>query len=136
MRKQVLAFVVVLAAIPFLVHTGAGAQSAGQSAQAIPKAPAKSLSSRFVGAWKLVGIETRNAKGEVVPPAGGAVNRTGYIIYDAAGYVAVSILPVTRKTNAGAQITPDEAKAALGGYAAYFGTFTPDESGTFVVHHL
>jgi hypothetical protein len=130
MRKNVLAFVVVLASLPFLVHTGAGAQSPGGS-----KAGAKPLS-RFVGTWKLVSIETRNAKGEVVPPAAGAANRTGYIIYDPAGYVAVSILPVSRKTNGGAQITGDEAKAAIGGYAAYFGTFTPDEAGGFVTHHL
>jgi len=138
MRKTLLAFVVVFASIPFLVHPDVGAQSAGAPGQPAAKASGKSLSSRFVGAWKLAGIETRNAKGEVVPPAGGAAAapRTGYIIYDAAGYVAVSILPVTRKKNAGAQITPDEAKAAIGGYAAYFGTYTPDESGTFVVHHL
>jgi hypothetical protein len=136
MRKKVLAFVVVVASFPFLVHTGAGAQSAGAPKPAVAKTSAKSIKDRFVGAWKLVNIETRNAKGDVVPPAGGAVNRTGYIIYDAAGYVAVSILPVTRKTNAGAQITADEAKAALGGYAAYFGTFTPDEAGGFVIHHL
>jgi hypothetical protein len=136
MRKKVLAFVVVLASTPFLLHTGAGAQSAAAPKPTAAKTSAKSVKDRFVGAWKLVNIETRNAKGDVVPPAGGAVNRTGYIIYDAAGYVAVSILPVTRKTNAGAQITADEAKAAISGYAAYFGTFTPDEAGGFVIHHL
>jgi hypothetical protein len=136
MRKNVLAFVVVLATVPFLVHTGAGAQSAGAPKPAAAKASGKSLKERFAGAWQLVSIETRNAKGEVVPPAAGAGKRTGYIIYDPAGYVAVSILPATRKTNAGAQITADEAKAAIAGYAAYFGTFTPDEAGGFVTHHL
>src|SRR5213595_1591417 len=104
MRKHVLAFVVLLASIPFLVHAGAGAQNAGASRQPSAKAPAaKPLKSRFVGTWKLVSIETHNAKGEVVPPAAGAGNRTGYIIYDPAGYVAVSIMPAGRKTNAAAQ---------------------------------
>jgi ABC-type cobalt transport system substrate-binding protein len=135
MRKNVLALVVVLASVPFLLHESARAQAAGASGQAA-KAPTKSLKSRFAGAWKLVSIETRNAKGDVVPPAAGAANRTGYIIYDPAGYVAVSILPVTRTKNAAAQISADEAKAAIGGYAAYFGTFTPDEGGGFVTHHL
>ena len=98
MRKNVLALVVVLASAPFLLHESARAQTAGASGQPLAKAPAaKSLKSRFVGAWKLVSIETRNAKGEVVPPAAGAGNRTGYIIYDPAGYVAVSIMPASRK---------------------------------------
>ena len=137
MRKNVLALVVVLASAPFLLHESARAQTAGASGQPLAKAPAaKSLKSRFVGAWKLVSIETRNAKGEVVPPAAGAGSRTGYIIYDPAGYVAVSIMPASRKKNAAAQISADEAKAAIAGYAAYFGTFTPDEAGGFVTHHL
>jgi len=136
MRKNVLAFVVVLAAVNLLVDAGAGAQSAAAPRPTAAKASIKSLKDRFVGTWKLAGIETRNAKGDVVPPAAGTAARTGYIIYDPAGYVAVSILPVGRKTNAGAQITADEAKAAIGGYAAYFGTFTPDEAGGFVTHHL
>src|SRR5262249_2916813 len=121
MRKKGLAFVVVLTTIPFLVHTRAVAQSAGTSSQSAAQCAGKCLSSGFGGAWKLAGIETRNAKGEVVPRAGGAATPTGYIIYDAAGYVAVSILPTTRKKNAAAQITADEAKAAIAGYAAYFG---------------
>jgi hypothetical protein len=103
-------------------------------------AQAGALKDRFVGTWKLVDIEQRNAKGEVIPraaaPASGNPVRTGYIIYDPAGYVAVSIMPVGRPRYAGPQATGDEAKAALTGYTGYFGTFTIDPRENVVTHHL
>jgi hypothetical protein len=101
-------------------------------------AQGRTLKDRFVGTWKLVSIETRNAKGEVVPPAAGAANqnRTGYIVYDDAGYMAVTIMPLGRKKNAGAQQTDEEAHAALAGYTGYFGTFTINEKEQYVTHHL
>ena len=101
-------------------------------------AQGRNLKDRFVGTWKLVSIETRNAKGEVVPPAAGAgnQNRTGYIVYDDAGYMAVTIMPLGRKKNAGAQQTDEEALAALAGYTGYFGTFTINDKEQYVTHHL
>ena len=39
-------------------------------------------------------------------------NRTGYIIYDPAGYMAVTIMPLGRKKYVGAQPTDEEAQAA------------------------
>lgn len=105
-------------------------QAAGQSSAA-------SLADRFVGTWKLVSIETRNAKGEVVPPARATTAPpTGYIIYDSAGYMAVSIMPTGRKRNVGVTVTDAEAKAAIEGYTAYFGTFTVNASEQFVTHNL
>jgi Lipocalin-like domain len=96
------------------------------------------LEDRFVGTWKLVSMEQRNAKGEVIPPAASAgnQNRIGYIVYDAAGYMAVSIMPVGRKKYAGAEPTDEEALAAITGYTAYFGTFTVNEKEQAVTHHL
>src|SRR5262245_66481452 len=77
----------------------------------LTSAQGRTLKDRFVGTWKLVSIETRNAKGEVVPPAAGAnQNRTGYIIYDDAGYMAVTIMPLGRKKAAGAQMTRSEER--------------------------
>ena len=35
----------------------------------LTSAQGRTLKDRFVGTWKLVNIETRNAKGEIVPPA-------------------------------------------------------------------
>src|SRR4029450_4745810 len=136
MRKKLLALLVVLALVPILGRPVADAQGAGASGQAAAKASPKPQKSRFIGTWKLVSIEPRNAKGEVVPPAAGTSNRTGYLIYDPAGYMAVSIMRVGRRRNAGAQVTGDEARAAMTSYAAYYGTFTPDEAGGFVTHRL
>jgi hypothetical protein len=103
--------------------------------QAAANASARSApADRFVGTWKLVNIEQRNAKGEAIAPT--SANRTGYLIYDPAGYVAVSIMPVGRKTYAAAQPTDDEARAAMTGYAAYFGTFTVNDADASVTHHL
>lgn len=97
---------------------------------------APSLKDQFVGTWRLVSTEQRNAKGEVVPRAAGAAERTGYIIYDPAGYMAVSIMPVGRKKYAGLQATEAEALSAINAYAGYFGTFTIDATAKTVTHHL
>jgi hypothetical protein len=100
-------------------------------------AQGRTLKDRFVGTWKLVSIETRNAKGEVIPPAAGAnQNRIGYIVFDDAGYMAVTIMPLGRKKAAGAQMTDEEAQAALAGYAGYFGTFTINEKEPSVTYHV
>ena len=101
-------------------------------------AQARTLKDRFVGTWKLVSVETRNAKGEVVPPPAGAgnQNRTGYLIYDDAGYMAVTLMPLGRKKYAAQQPTDEEASAALTGYTGYFGTFTINEKEQYVTHHL
>ena len=102
------------------------------------RASAGGMKDRFVGTWKLVSIETRNAKGEAVPSPAGGTNqtRTGYIIYDPAGYMAVTIMPLGRKKYVGAQPTDEEAQAALTGYTGYFGTFTVNEKEQYVTHHL
>jgi hypothetical protein len=119
--------VVPLAAAALLITSGLSPASA----------QGRTLKDRFVGTWKLVNVETRNAKGEVVPPAAGASqNRTGYIIYDDAGYMAVSIMPLGRKKYAGAQPTDEEVRGALAGYTGYFGTFTINDKEQFVTHHL
>jgi hypothetical protein len=95
-----------------------------------------SLKDQFIGTWRLVSTEQRTAKGEVVPRPAGAAERTGYIIYDPAGYMAVSIMPVGRKKYAAPQATEAEALAAISGYAGYFGTFTIDAAAKTVTHQL
>jgi hypothetical protein len=86
---------------------------------------------RFIGMWKLVSIV--DAKGQ--PTRG--TQPTGFIVYDASGNMAVQIMPSTpRPKYAAAVPTPDEAKAALTNYTAYFGTWTVDEKAGTVTHHL
>lgn len=90
---------------------------------------------RFIGTWKLVTTETRNAKGEVAPNATRS-NALGYLVYDPSGNMAVTIMPVGRKKYAAAQPTDEEARAALAGYTAYFGKFIINEAEGSVIHRL
>jgi hypothetical protein len=74
---------------------------------------------RFIGTWRTV------AEGQV-----------GVMIYDNLGNMAVQVMPTRpRKIYAGAQPTPDEAKDAVTGYLAYFGTYTVDENAHTITHH-
>src|SRR2546428_14114674 len=50
--------------------------------------------------------------------------------------MGVTIMQSGRHKYAGAEPTPDEAKAALASYVSYFGTFNVDEAGGIVTHHV
>lgn len=86
---------------------------------------------RFVGTWKLVSIEAATPD-----PMRGA-NPIGLIQYDAAGNMAVQIMPDRDrpKWKQGESPTPEQAKDTLAGYTAYFGTYTLDEKARTVSHH-
>ena len=94
--------------------TQAGARSAsGQTA------PAGEEAKRFIGTWRLISDSS-----------------TGMMIYDGLGNMAAQVMPNrARPKYAGAQPTPDEAKEAITGYLAYFGTYTVDERAHTVTHH-
>ena len=88
-------------------------------------------SKRFIGTWRLVSI---TSNGQVDPGRG--PHPTGLIYYDGTGHMAVQIVPDrARPKHAGSEPTPDEAKAAISGYTAYFGTYTIDERARTVTHH-
>jgi hypothetical protein len=56
--------------------------------------------------------------------------------YDDLGNMAAQVMPNrARPKYAGAQPTPDEAKEAITGYLAYFGTYTVDEGMHTITHH-
>jgi len=61
--------------------------------QRVDPAAVRASNNRFAGIWKLIGQETRDAKDQIVPPGPNANNagRLGYIVYDPAGYIAVTI---------------------------------------------
>jgi hypothetical protein len=99
----------------------AGGQSAAQGDTA----------KRFVGTWRLVSV-TENGRMDLHR----GVHPPGLIYYDAHGYMAVQIMPDRPRPKFAAQSpTPDEAKAALSGYTAYFGTYSIDERAGTVTHH-
>jgi len=74
---------------------------------------------RFVGTWRLV-----------------SETQTGIMIYDSLGNMAAQVMPNrVRRKYAAAEPTPDEAKDAITGYLAYFGTYSVDEQARIITHH-
>jgi hypothetical protein len=116
------------------------ARSAAAGQSSTSRAAEGDARSRFAGTWKLLTIERLGAKGEVLPPAQppafGSPNPVGFIVYDAAGYMGVTIMQSGRPKYRGAQPTPEEAKGALLSFTSYFGTFTVNEAEKTVTHHV
>ena len=109
--------------------------SAGMSLR--PNAQARNP---FVGTWTLISIETRGPDGKPIPgpnPVGG-VNPTGTVMYDAAGHVSLQIMPGgrTASLNTLQPLTPEQAREALFGYVAYYGTYTLDERAKVMHIHF
>ena len=88
----------------------------------------------FAGAWSLVRIERRDAAGELLAPP--VEDRLGYIMYDAAGYMGVTLMRPGRQPYSAGGPTAEEALAQLGTYTSYFGRFTVNEAEGYVTHHL
>jgi len=88
---------------------------------------------KLIGFWKLISLERRNAKGELSISNPGM---TGFLVYTASGHVMVHMMDPYRRRNAGDTPTPEETMATYRTYTSYFGPYTVDEAGGFVVHHL
>ena len=74
---------------------------------------------RFIGTWRLV-----------------SQTQTGIMIYDSLGNMAAQVMPNrARRKYAAAEPTPEEAKDAITGYLAYFGTYSIDEHARIITHH-
>lgn len=108
-----------------LLVIGLGAGSA--IAQSPPQGEA---AKRFFGAWRYVGTWIDGK-----PRPGRGVDPKGMIYYDPSGAMAAQIAPDRHVKMAGAEPTPEEAKAALADYVAYFGTYTINERAGTVTHH-
>ena len=81
-------------------------------------APARDAA-RFFGTWRLISDTT-----------------TGIMIYDSLGNMMAQVMPNrVRRKDAAAEPTPDEAKDAITGYLAYFGTYSVDEQARTITHH-
>jgi len=93
-------------------------------------AQAEEAAKRLVGTWRLVSVtESRVQQYRGDKP-------TGLIYYDDKGNMAAQIMPSRdRPKYAGPLPTPDEARDAVLGYTAYFGTYTVDETKRTVTHH-
>src|SRR5439155_9815430 len=97
---------------------------------------------RFHGAWRYVGA-TVDGK----PRGDRGANAKGIIYYDPSGAMSVQVAPGRERSysppstasgggkGGGSEPTPEEAKAALTGYVAYFGSYTVDDEAHTVTHH-
>jgi lipocalin-like protein len=134
--RAVIAFfigIVALAATHDVVAQSASAKATAD--QLDPAAAVRAANNRFAGVWKLVGEETRDARGEVVPgPNARSGGRVGYIVYDPAGYMSVNLAWPSRPELAGRQPTPDEARVAMSTYNSYWGSFAVNEASSIVTH--
>ena len=89
---------------------------------------------KFVGTFQLITSEVKDAaSGEWVPRPN--YDSIGYLTYAETGHMGVHIMARSRKRHASNPPTGEEAQEALRGYTAYFGSFTVDDAGQFVVHH-
>ena len=92
------------------------------------------VTAQFAGIWELVGIERHNVNGELL--SADTVDRSGYIMYDPAGYMGVVIQQGGRQSFASDDPTPEEAQEAFQTYTSYFGTFTVNAVASEVTHLL
>ncbi len=90
-------------------------------------------SQRLVGAWRLVSVETRDEKGELVRRG----ERTGYLLYSPDGCMSVSFMKEGRPRFKSGDIrggSAEEKIAAVDGYVSYAGRYTIQDDT--VVHHI
>lgn len=91
---------------------------------------------KFVGLWKLVRIEVRQADGIITPDPDLGPHAVGYIYYDATGHMGVQLMnPDRAKWKSDDEPAPDEAVATVAGFEAYSGTYDVHEGEGYVVHH-
>jgi hypothetical protein len=95
------------------------------------------MKEKFVGTWELKSAEAQFANGAVGLPYGR--NPRGYIIYDAAGHMAVPLMNPERPAFAGRDKslgTEAENRNAIRTYEAYLGTYEVDEANGAVHHYV
>jgi hypothetical protein len=104
--------------------------------------PAEAFRAHFVGAWKLISVETIRTNGEIIYPFYGK-HPEGLLVYDSDGWMSVQIVsdphPVAPKADSREDFMaapPGEKVTAVEGYYAYYGTWTADAANQTVIHHI
>lgn len=91
----------------------------------------------IIGVWKLISFESHTDKSDVSYPFG--EDPKGCIIYTESGRFSVQLMRTNRPHFAsGDQLkgTVGEIEANYQGCVAYYGSYTIDRDGGFVVHHV
>jgi Lipocalin-like domain len=111
--------------LAYVCIIGITASSVGSASRS---ADSSEIANRFIGTWRLVSIEGATNLNLGAHPA-------GLIYYDATGHMAAQIVPDRPRPTWTGSPTPEQAKEAITGYVAYFGTYTVDEQTQTVKHH-
>jgi hypothetical protein len=100
------------------------------------------VSDRLIGAWCLVSIETKRADGEIIYPFYGK-HPQGLLIYERSGWMSVQIVsdpspnvPSASSREAFLKASPVEKEKAIDGFYGYYGTWSVDDAGLSVTHHI
>jgi hypothetical protein len=98
---------------------------------------AQHASAQLIGTWRLVAATQRMTNGRERPDPNVGARPRGYIIYTATGQVCALLGNSERPAWVdGDRPTAAEASVIPGNMVAYCGTYTVDEAGGFVVHHV
>jgi hypothetical protein len=97
----------------------------------------------LVGTWRLVEFWDRDSVGTPKRYAYGE-HPTGYFVYDPTGHVSIQIQqgppPTIVASNRGEDwfqtAAPEELRATVRAYRAYFGTYTIDRAAGVVIHQV
>jgi len=99
----------------------------------------QTLKEKILGTWKIISWESLRPNGQALNVWMG-LHPTGLIIYQPNGHMAVQIMADPRPTFATNPATSpplyEEFRNAYFGYYAYWGTYTINEAGSGVVHHV
>jgi len=109
------------------------------SGSGVAPAPASpKLADQILGRWRLVSIETRDDASKPWEKSYGN-SPIGALDYSAEGWMSAQIARLPRPRFASGkdrEPTPEEAREAYLGYAAYFGTYSVDEVAKIITHHV
>ena len=87
---------------------------------------------RLFGFYRIESITRETTDGE---PVEAEQYETAYIIYAPSGHMAVHLMRGDRMPYAGDEPTAEEALATVLSYGSYFGPFSVNEEGGYLVHH-
>jgi hypothetical protein len=88
---------------------------------------------RLLGAWRLIEFSMRDAQGQPAPRLGERAR--GLLMLDACGYASAQLMFANHPTLS-AEARSDPARAAYGGYTAYYGPVSIDERAATLVTHV
>lgn len=98
----------------------------------LPESELTETHRKLFGAYRIESVTRRTADGEFLPID---QYEAAYILYAPSGHMSVHLMRPGRTPYAAERPTPAEALMATRTYASYFGPFSVNLDGGYVVHH-